>query len=876
METEIYAENDTNEKQPDAQSITKSKEISSPKSNQETLVNHIFNRDSDEYYDKFEENNGPIALPDNYKINPNLDIEPVFSLECNTNKCIFDMSFVLQEFQRLNSELPNIDYLRQYQEYYKRFECPICNNSIDWLSFNRNEQLRNDVLDLMIIKEENNETILNIISKQSDNSQKREDFDPYSISKISSQESELIDRNFGKPQKEPTFEKRDTNQSKKLPSIKKSHMKEPNIIEKQKLPDINEELESSRIVTSGSRSQPFGKSMPNSLGSLNPDKSKDKITITKDEQKKMMQNVKKEIYDELGAQEPDSLNKKPYNMPNISPNDPLKNTKMAVHNAVKEDDKKEFELFYSQLWYFYYYDPEKYKLIWKTYETNYTRLLMRNAGLDYDEMFGEFQENFKKDPQSAKKQQELHEAMLLNNVNTPGSKITNLKLNYASSNDTNPIPEMDIQIEENQGSPIQKYSKSNSFVNKLSRKNTISNDGMKTPNEPIFIMPSSKNTVHKGQKPRNLDTEISLIKSLDWNNNQIRKNGNFSNIRILNTKKDTHNKYFPNQPHYQKYTDNLFNHASNNPIPYENPKISNKNHNFTDNITNQGAKEIQDKNIKVYPELFSFPSEPYQKTIGLHSSYNYGVNMPKYQDFSDKNILRLKAPIVTIRDLVALKKDKYVNENLINYYLKYIKQKQDSLDSKQIQKYSIKTHFFGTDFYRALVSDLTKDYKWAQYEKVKHHTSTYRGQNNTIFDVFDIIMFIVIEKKSNKLDSYKLVVAYPKEKLLQLYDPFAVPEDIKQQKHKSNENNYLNIIADYINMEQHEKSYGSIDINIKTEWKLDVADLTPTYNWDFSGLFVCQYIHQILKGVRTPFFNNKIVMNFAFKIEKMVEKRIKK
>ena len=59
-------------------------------------------------------------------------------------------------------------------------------------------------------------------------------------------------------------------------------------------------------------------------------------------------------------------------------------------------------------------------------------------------------------------------------------------------------------------------------------------------------------------------------------------------------------------------------------------------------------------------------------------------------------------------------------------------------------------------------------------------------------------------------------------------------------------------------MEWHEKSYGSVDINIKTEWKLDVADLTPTYNWDFSGLFVCQYIHQILKGVRTPFFNNKI------------------
>ena len=76
-------------------------------------------------------------------------------------------------------------------------------------------------------------------------------------------------------------------------------------------------------------------------------------------------------------------------------------------------------------------------------------------------------------------------------------------------------------------------------------------------------------------------------------------------------------------------------------------------------------------------------------------------------------------------------------------------------------------------------------------------------------------------------------------------------------------------------MEWYDKSYGSINASIKSIWKFDIADVTPTYNWDFSGLFVCQYIHQILKGVRTPFFNNSIVMNFAFKLEKMVEKRVK-
>lgn len=191
-----------------------------------------------------------------------------------------------------------------------------------------------------------------------------------------------------------------------------------------------------------------------------------------------------------------------------------------------------------------------------------------------------------------------------------------------------------------------------------------------------------------------------------------------------------------------------------------------------------------------------------------------------------------------------------------------------------LYKYKLRTYIFDTQFFREYVSDVGKNYKWSKYERVKYLTSAYKGLGNTLFDVHDQVMWVTVEKKPNKNPGFKLIVAYVKDKLLLLYDPLLAPDDVATVRHGIGEDGLMQCMADYIDRESCNK--GGKDLNVKDNWKMDVADCTGTESWDFSGLYVCYYVYQILKGSRNPFFNAKGVMAFGEKVLKMAEGKVKK
>jgi hypothetical protein len=114
--------------------------------------------------------------------------------------------------------------------------------------------------------------------------------------------------------------------------------------------------------------------------------NEDEVNIDQKELKKMMKDIKKEILGKYGV---DSYEDVHQGLTEIQKTGKVeKNLKMIMDQGQSTEDIEEFRMFYSLLWYFYYYDKEKYAVIYNTYEKNYTKLLLKGIGFDYDELFG--------------------------------------------------------------------------------------------------------------------------------------------------------------------------------------------------------------------------------------------------------------------------------------------------------------------------------------------------------------------------------------------------------------------------------------------------------------------------------------------------------
>ena len=113
--------------------------------------------------------------------------------------------------------------------------------------------------------------------------------------------------------------------------------------------------------------------------------NEDEVNIDQKDLKKMMKDIKKEILGKYGV---DSYEDVHQGLTEIQKTGKVeKNLKMIMDQGHSTEDIEEFRMFYSLLWYFYYYDKEKYAAIYNTYEKNYTKLLLKGMGFDYDELF---------------------------------------------------------------------------------------------------------------------------------------------------------------------------------------------------------------------------------------------------------------------------------------------------------------------------------------------------------------------------------------------------------------------------------------------------------------------------------------------------------
>lgn len=114
--------------------------------------------------------------------------------------------------------------------------------------------------------------------------------------------------------------------------------------------------------------------------------NEDEVNIDQKELKKMMKDIKKEILGKYGVDSYEDVHQGLTEMQKTGKVE--KNLKMIMDQGQSTEEIEEFRMFYSLLWYFYYYDKEKYAAIYNTYEKNYTKLLLKGMGFDYEELFG--------------------------------------------------------------------------------------------------------------------------------------------------------------------------------------------------------------------------------------------------------------------------------------------------------------------------------------------------------------------------------------------------------------------------------------------------------------------------------------------------------
>ena len=126
----------------------------SPDAIRKTYEAHIRSRKDPDLYGEFKVANGLILIPTSYPREVD-DPDPVFSLQYKTNKCIYDITQILPAFTAANPKVIQIETLITDPTEIPKFNCKICLSQIDWLTFNWNEKLRDDVLDILDAEDEN-------------------------------------------------------------------------------------------------------------------------------------------------------------------------------------------------------------------------------------------------------------------------------------------------------------------------------------------------------------------------------------------------------------------------------------------------------------------------------------------------------------------------------------------------------------------------------------------------------------------------------------------------------------------------------------------------------------------------------------------------
>lgn len=127
-------------------------------------------------------------------------------------------------------------------------------------------------------------------------------------------------------------------------------------------------------------------------------------------------------------------------------------------------------------------------------------------------------------------------------------------------------------------------------------------------------------------------------------------------------------------PNYKRYAANLFNYNLN-PIPKEHLPQTQRATGRLGPDQPLTSKSLHFKNIQSYPELFSLPQTTMSRSE--RQFYSGHFDFSKNFDYKIKPPLNLtKTPMVLKTDVYNFRTEKYINENLLNFYVFYMRNKQ--------------------------------------------------------------------------------------------------------------------------------------------------------------------------------------------------------
>jgi len=376
-----------------------------------------------------------------------------------------------------------------------------------------------------------------------------------------------------------------------------------------------------------------------------------------------------------------------------------------------------------------------------------------------------------------------------------------------------------------------------------------------------------RNQVESPQKERTKrleDSKMSYADSIDSfarkteSNHNINNNNNSSSPALPSLKTTTTKKMTFPQPSTTKQAkmkmqalppvDNKF-WKKSNPNFYTPEEFLEK-YKHEDRVT-----KLHQSNVKHFPDLYEDSED--KEMRGIRPASNRAVIDPKLN-------------VVGPDSLKQFRDTGYMSEDLLNYFINYLKEKQEKMDQQLLSRYNLKTLFFTTDLFRGLVVDLSKQFFITRYEKVKHMTKAYSTPGRSIFAVFNKLSIPVVDLSVPTQPGYKLIVVDPVTSTLSLYDPLHRPSQGGGD--SIHADRYMLAISAWIDQEYMDKGLPNPDVLHR--WKWVRADCTGTEDRMHSALFVSMYLYTIVKGVRQPFFKGQELNRFISKIATTIEKRM--
>jgi hypothetical protein len=277
-----------------------------------------------------------------------------------------------------------------------------------------------------------------------------------------------------------------------------------------------------------------------------------------------------------------------------------------------------------------------------------------------------------------------------------------------------------------------------------------------------------------------------------------------------------------------KSVDDLYNPANIERAPRQSsflPRLSIYPNGSNFYIENQGTN--RNSTLFIENEQNKFSRLNKQSTESL----NHIAELPKLKTIGNVSINE--------QDVSFLRRSKFVNENLLNYFLLYLGEKQKTIDPVKIQKLKVRSLIFTTELMDNFKNKANRyDHYQFEYDAVRMYTSKYCASGKTIFDLFDIILIPFNENRGE----FKLVVVDLNKFKIHIFDPLKLfnARDNKE----SALNGLFKLVVKFIESEQLERTKRIFN----ADWQFHEHDAPRIQNHSMSGLFVCFYAYHAMKG----------------------------